>query len=170
MTAYPPKSSFAPGSDSQAYRKALGRFTTGIAVVTAAGSDGPIGITVNSFASLSLDPALIMWAPDKNSFRHDPFIGAENFAVHVLSSEQRSVCDHFVKNMQSFDGIDAQSNEQSVPIIQDCLAVFECTKAAMHEAGDHTIIIGEVKRVHERDGDALIFQNGVIGVSANIAG
>ncbi len=165
MSVSPNASSFTPVMDHKAYRKALGRFATGIAVVTAVGSEGPIGITVNSFTSLSLDPALIMWAPAKDSGRHDYFVEAKHFAVHVLSSDQRIVCDTFVKHMSNFKGVAALGNEFSVPIIQGCLAVFECERTALHDAGDHTIIVGKVERVQERDGDALIFQNGVIGVS-----
>lgn len=154
---------FDPTTDPKAYRKALGRFTTGIAVVTAIDSAGaPIGITVNSFASLSLAPALIMWAPAKNSNRHDPFVAAPNFAVHVLSADQKAVCDQFVKNMYGFDGIAYEQNAEGVPVIEGSLAAFECATTALHDAGDHTMIVGEVTRVRERGGEALIFHNGLI--------
>ena len=83
--------SFRPSDNLKDYRHALGRFATGITVVTATGPDGPVAITVNSFASVSLDPALILWSADKKSRRHDMFAGAEHFVVHVLAASQRHI-------------------------------------------------------------------------------
>lgn len=149
-----------PSDDSRAYRTALGRFATGIALVTALTDEGLMGITVNSFASVSLDPALVLWSPDKNSSRHDRFVGAAKFAVHVLASEQKWICDRFVRSKSDFSQIEYAENEHGVPLIKSSLAVFECERVATHDAGDHTIILGQVYRAFERPGDALVFANG----------
>ena len=158
---------FQPMSDARAFRTALGRFTTGITVVTSMSQDQPIGITVNSFSSLSLKPALVMWSADKNSSRHDAFVQADSFAVHVLSSSQQDVCNAFVRSANGFDGLNLRFNKNNVPIIGGCLAVFECTRVALHDAGDHTIIVGEVTLAQERPGEPLIFVNGSIGAPGN---
>ncbi len=153
--------SFKPSDNLKNYRNALGRFATGIAVVTAIGpEDGPTAITINSFASVSLNPALILWSPDKNSRRHDTFVNAEHFVVHVLAAEQRYICDGFVKSAYAFDDVPHLYNEYGVPVIEDCLAVFQCRQYATHDAGDHTIVLGEVHRASHRPGEALVFANG----------
>lgn len=151
---------FAPQENIKNYRSALSRFTTGIAVVTAPGKNGPAAITINSFASVSLDPALILWSPDKNSARHDHFVSAEHFVVHVLAAHQRTICDAFVKSAFAFDQVETHTNEYGVPVIEDCLAVFECRKFEAIDAGDHTILLGEVLKASHRSGEALVFANG----------
>lgn len=160
MSRLPSPSTFVPDTDTKAFRTALGRFTTGVTIVTARTADGPIGITANSFTSLSLDPALIMWSLCKHSQRHGPFVSASAFAVHVLSSDQREICEAFARSGSAFSNIATTANNEGVPIIPDCLAVFECTRSATHDAGDHTIIIGEVYKAHERPGSGLVFANG----------
>lgn len=151
---------FAPHENLKNYRSALSRFATGVAVVTASGPNGPVAITINSFASVSLDPALILWSPDKNSNRHDVFVSADHFVVHILAAHQREICDLFVKTATAFDQIETEANEHGVPIIQDCLAVFECRKFESVDAGDHTILLGEVLKASHRSGEALVFANG----------
>ena len=152
---------FKPSEDAKGYRNALGRFATGITVITASASDGPIAITANSFSSVSLEPALVLWSPDKSSSRHKYFVEAKFFAIHVLASDQQSLCDAFVKSARDFGGVDYELNAQNVPIIEGCLATFECQKYAAHDGGDHTILIGEVLRASHRSGEALVFANGV---------
>lgn len=150
----------SPRNNPHAYRKALGRFATGITVITTMTPDGPVGITINSFSSVSLDPALILWSLGKTSNRHDTFQSAKHFAVHVLDADQRDVCDAFVQSTNGFDGVEISINPQGVPLITGCLAVFECEQYSCHNAGDHTIILGEVHRAQERGGTALVFANG----------
>ena len=151
---------FKPNENVKDYRSALGRFATGITVVTALSPNGPVAITVNSFASVSLNPALILWSPDKSSKRHDTFVRAEHFVVHVLAAEQRQVCEAFVRSAFAFDAIDTCLNEHGIPIIEGCLAVFECRKFTDIDAGDHTILLGQVENAGHRPGEALVFANG----------
>jgi len=84
--------------DERAFRYALGRFATGVTIVTCNGPDGPMGITANSFASLSLDPPLVLWSPAKSSRRYDAFVNAPEFAIHVASYDQLDLCRDFAKS------------------------------------------------------------------------
>ncbi|WP_114285390.1 flavin reductase family protein [Candidatus Halocynthiibacter alkanivorans] len=158
---------FAPEpSNTRQLRDAFGRFATGVTVVTAASADGPVGIAANSFSSISLDPALVLWAPAKTSRRFPYFEAAEHYAIHVLSAEQAELCQGFAQNAHAFDSIPHTVNEHGVPLIDDCLARFECTKTASYDGGDHLIVVGEVDRAEMRDGDALTFYSGKYGLAA----
>ena len=151
---------FDPVDDSRAFRNALGAFATGVTIVTVPSDDGPVGIVANSFASVSLDPALVLWAPAKSSKRFNSFSGAPYFAIHVLDAHQQQLCNGFVKDKSAFDGLDWVTGDHDVPHIRDCLARFECSLEAEHDAGDHTIIVGRVTGAAVRDGMPLMFQGG----------
>jgi flavin reductase (DIM6/NTAB) family NADH-FMN oxidoreductase RutF len=155
--------SFKPDTDSKAFRNALGRFATGVTVITANGPDGPIGITANSFSSLSLDPALVLWSPAKQSSRYDAFVNAKHFAIHVLASQQQDICNAFARSKSAFDEFEHTFNTHRVPVLSNCLATFECQQAAVHDAGDHSIIVGQVELIHQRDGNGLVFSQGKFG-------
>lgn len=152
--------SFDPTDDSRGFRDALGTYATGVTVITTASTDGPIGITANSFASVSLDPPLVLWMPAKSSKRFDYFETAEHFAIHVLREEQSGICLGFTKEKSAFDGFDWHEDDHGVPIIDDCLARFDCCLEASHDAGDHVILIGRVKQVAFQSGPPLMFQCG----------
>jgi len=139
---------FIPGPDTgRALRSAFGRFATGVTVVTAMGARGPIGITANSFASVSLDPPLLLWCPAKISRRHDAFASAERFALHVMGVGQDSVTWGFANTAEAFEHCTWESSEHGVPLIAGCPARFECTARDRLDAGDHTVLIGHVDRV-----------------------
>ena len=155
---------FLPEAENhRAYRNALGSFTTGVTVVTAMSADGPIGMTVNSFASVSLDPPLVLWSPAKSSARHDLFAGAGHYAIHVLSADQHDLLARFTRGGAGFDGLDYHLNEEGVPVLSDTLARFECARANVHDAGDHTIVVGRVLRAAHGEGEPLIFSRGAFG-------
>jgi flavin reductase (DIM6/NTAB) family NADH-FMN oxidoreductase RutF len=155
---------FVPGADNhRAFRNALGSFTTGVTVVTAMTSDGPIGMTVNSFASVSLDPPLVLWSPAKSSSRYGAFTGARHFAIHVLGADQDHLSAAFTRGGNGFDGIEVRFNDEGVPVLPGTLARFECAEQAQHDAGDHTIIIGKVLKVAHRQGEPLCFSGGRFG-------
>lgn len=151
---------FDPIDDSRAYRDALGSFATGVTVITTGSDDGPVGITANSFASVSLDPPLVLWMPAKSSKRFKYFEGAEHFAIHVLDATQRDICMGFTHDKGAFGDLDWAADENGVPNIRGCLARFECNLFASHDAGDHAILIGHVNRAAFRDGTPLLFQGG----------
>lgn len=153
--------SFTPGPDTERQlRSAFGQFATGVTVVTARTSTGPIGMTANSFSSVSLDPALVLWCPAKSSSRYAHFIDAAHFAIHVMGVEHEHIAMGFAKSGQAFDGLDVTTNANGVPLLGDCLARFECTAHQIHDAGDHSIVVGRVGSAAFREGDALIFCQG----------
>lgn len=155
---------FEPGPDNaRAFRDALGRFATGVTIVTTQTEDGPIAITANSFASLSLDPPLVLWSPAKASSRFKPFAEAEHFAIHVLAADQAALCTEVAKDARRFRPGDLTENENGVPLIETALAHFECRRDAVHDGGDHVIVVGRVERVRMREGDPLLFLNGQYG-------
>jgi flavin reductase (DIM6/NTAB) family NADH-FMN oxidoreductase RutF len=155
---------FAPEGDARAFRTALGNFATGVTVVTARNNLGePVGITANSFASVSLDPALVLWSPARASRRFPTFIEASRFAVHVLAREQQAVCDNFVMAADGFRDIAWIEGPEALPLIEGCLARFLCRREAVLEGGDHAIILGRVWAADYREGAPLVFQNGRYG-------
>lgn len=150
-------------SNQRAYRHALGGFATGVTVVTAMAGDVPIGMTVNSFASISLDPPLVMWSPAKSASKHPLFLQADYFAVHVLAAEQVHLCSAFTRGGSGFHALPWSRSKNGVPILPQVLVRLDCRRTAAHDAGDHTIIIGEVLQVTEREGDPLCFSRGMFG-------
>ena len=152
--------------DARAFRRALGQFATGVTVITTreADSPAPVGITVNSFASVSLDPPLILWSAARSSIRHAHFSAAQAFAVHVLASDQSALAERFSRSGGNFDGLAHGLNAEGVPVLPDTLARFECRTEATHEGGDHTIIIGRVLRFATAEGATpLVFSQGAFG-------
>lgn len=157
-----PLQGFEPTADNQRLlRNGLGRFASGVTVVTAATLQGGlIGMTANSFSSVSMDPPLVLWCPAKTSSRYQFFAKAPHFAIHVLSADQQAIALGFAKSGTAFDGLDVQINEQGVPVLNDCLARFECETQALHDAGDHAIMVGRVRSAAFREGEPLIFSQG----------
>ncbi len=155
---------FIPGPDTtHDFRGALGRFATGVTVVTCQSERGPLGMTANSFASVSLDPPLVLWSPAKSSSRHLSFINAGHFCIHVLGQEQRDLCMRFVKDGLDFKDLSTTETPNGAPLIKGCLAHFECSLSATHDAGDHTIIVGHVDAASARDGEPLVYSSGGFG-------
>lgn len=150
-------------ANTRSYRNALGSFTTGVTVVTAMGPNGPIGMTVNSFASVSLDPPLVLWSPAKSSARHGLFTDAEHYAIHVLGADQDDLSGRFTRDGAGFAGLHWRYNDEGAPVIPGTLARFECVLSTLHDAGDHTLVIGRVLRATHREGDPLCFSRGSFG-------
>lgn len=139
-----PKAAF----DARDFRNALGQFVTGVTVVTTrADDDAPVGITINSFNSVSLDPPMVLFCLDAKSRYLTVFQDAGCFAVHVLGADQRDWSVRFAGNGDRWDGVGSTDWETGAPIIEGCLAVFECTLQAVHEGGDHKILVGQVVRL-----------------------
>ncbi|KFI31655.1 flavin reductase [Haematobacter massiliensis] len=155
---------FTPDRDHERdFRDALGRFATGVTVVTTQTAAGPIAITANSFAAVSLNPPLVLWSPARMSSRFDAFVAAERFAIHVLAAGQNDVARHFTKQGTDFTGVPLTESDTGIPLIEGCLARFECRQHAVHEGGDHVIIVGEVERAAYDDGKPLVFHAGHFG-------
>ena len=150
--------------DSRAFREALGNFPTGVAVVTAGQADqqAHIGITVNSFTSVSLDPPLVLWCMDRRSYRHDIFADAAGFTVSILGTGHQEVSSRLARpGEHALDGIALLATELGPPALADSLAVFECVTEQKLEGGDHTIFLGRVVRFSRpSDSAPLIFFRG----------
>ncbi len=149
---------FTPhAGNTRILRDAFSRFVSGVTVVTAASNEGPVGITANSFSSLSLDPPLVLWSPYTGSRRFPFFENAQYFAIHILSGDQEYLCHDFSESPFGFDNTEVSFNVEDVPLIENCLARFECKKRVIYPGGDHVIVVGEVENVQIRDGSALSF-------------
>jgi len=155
---------FIPDAEmTRSYRNALGSFPTGVTVVTAHTDAGPVGLTVNSFASVSLDPPLVLWSPAKSSSRHALLVPARHFAIHVLSDEQQELSNRFIRGGEGFAGLHWERNAEGVPVIPGTLARFECEQKLVHDVGDHSLVIGRVLRVGMTNGEPLCFSSGEFG-------
>nr|WP_103334304.1 flavin reductase family protein [Pseudotabrizicola formosa] len=159
---------FGPADNPRAFRDALGRFATGVTVVTCAAATGPLGFTANSFAAVSLDPPLVLWSPAKSSSRFLPFAQAQHYAIHVLDLAHAEWLPRFSRDGAGFDGLGHDLNAQGVPLIHGALARFECAQHATHDGGDHLIVVGRVLRAAYREGMPLVFSQGVYGQFAGI--
>ncbi|MEO1640485.1 MAG: flavin reductase family protein [Pseudomonadota bacterium] len=158
-----PISTFDPSTDSDSFRGALGTFVTGVTVVTTDSPEGPVAIVANSFASVSLDPPLVLWSPAKSSRRFEHFAGSRRYAINVLSAEQQDICDAVAKSKTAINDVATHPSHSGMPLIDGALATFECTLEATHDAGDHVIIVGRVTKAHHRAGDPLVFHGGKYG-------
>lgn len=151
-----------PPFDAKALRSALGRFTTGVTIATCRDADGrAIGLTCNSFNSLSLDPPLVLWSLRAASPALAAFREASHFAINVLAEGQVDLSRRFASAVQDrfaegqwADGIGG------APVLSGCTAVFECASHSQQEAGDHVLFIGQVERMHEAALPPLLFQAG----------
>lgn len=156
--------SFAPDADNtRLLRDAFGKFATGVTIVTCQTATGPVCMTVNSFTSVSLDPALVLWALDRNSTRFDAFANATHYAIHVLDHRQKDIALDAARDGSALARHVTTLSEQNVPLLADCLARFECERVAMHGAGDHELIVGRVLNAELREGQALTFFSGGFG-------
>lgn len=159
-----PLPGFTPGPETvHHFRHALGRFATGVTVVTAMGSAGPVGITANSFASVSLDPPLVLWSPARASRRFGVFEQAAAYAIHILDVSQIDICTHFVRHGHAPDAMTWAEGDNGLPVLPDCLARFDCRAHAAHDGGDHCILVGRVTHAFVRDGTPLVFLGGAYG-------
>jgi flavin reductase (DIM6/NTAB) family NADH-FMN oxidoreductase RutF len=155
--------------DSSAFRAALGTFPTGVAVVTATVGAHPMGITVNSFTSVSLDPPLVLWCIDRDSDRFRTFTTAKGYTISVLGTGHESVSARLAKQGEHrLDGVALEPTELGPPALADALAVFECLHEAVYKGGDHAILVGRVVRFHRHDAGApLVFFKGKYGALAD---
>lgn len=151
------------GFASTALRQALGRYPTGVAVVTTRTADGrAVGLTINSFASLSLDPALVLWSLVSRSPSRAAFQQAPHFAISVLAWSQRALAQRFASHAvaDKFDGVALREAAEGVPTLAGAAATLVCATTQRHEAGDHELYIGRVLRLDRSDVPPLVFHAG----------
>jgi 3-hydroxy-9,10-secoandrosta-1,3,5(10)-triene-9,17-dione monooxygenase reductase component len=144
------------------FRNALGSFTTGVTVVTALGRDGQkIGMTANSFNSVSLDPALVLWSIARDANCFDDFIAAKSYAIHVLTADQQDISNRFAKSGEDkFAGIECSEGLSGVPILPHYSACFQCNLEHQYEGGDHIILVGKVLEFVDNGHKPLVFYRG----------
>ena len=145
------------------FRSTLGRFATGVTIVTALTPDGEAhGVTISSFNAVSLDPPLILWSLSTHSPKLEAFKRASYYAVNVLTAEQRSLSDRFASRAQDrFADLPVLAGLGGVPLIEDCCAWFECTNETQYPGGDHLIFVGHVERFTQGEAvSPLLFFDG----------
>jgi flavin reductase (DIM6/NTAB) family NADH-FMN oxidoreductase RutF len=159
--------------DTRAFRRALGCFPTGVAIITTCDVDGrPVGLTCNSFSSVSLDPPLVLWSLRLQSKLLPAFMSHPTFAVNLLTEDQSELSARFASAAieDKFDGVGYTIGDGGAPLITDCLARFHCRQFARHEAGDHVVFIGEVDHFdHGRPDGALVYYQGAYKMLAQPA-
>jgi len=143
--------------DAPRFREVMGRFATGISVVTAFEGDRPQGITVNAFSSVSLDPALVMVALDRSRFITPMVRTAGRYAVNVLGADQQALSDCFAHapvspGREAFCGASWSAGPTGLPLIDGAIATLECTIVETFSAGDHDLFIGRVDSLQEHGG------------------
>lgn len=149
-------------------RNLLGQFATGVTVITTRGKDGrKIGMTANSFSSLSLDPPLILWSLSKTAPSLSDFTSAEYFAIHMLAQEHHQLSGHFARaSDDKFAGISHQQCAAGTPLLDGALATLLCRNVNQYEGGDHLIFIGQIERYQQRSGEPLLFHAGKYRVAS----
>jgi flavin reductase (DIM6/NTAB) family NADH-FMN oxidoreductase RutF/DNA-binding MarR family transcriptional regulator len=158
----------AAGFDTREYRRALGQFATGVTIVTCRAEDGtPVGMTANSFSSVSLDPPLVLWSLDRRTRSFPHFAAAERFGFSVLSQEQVELSNRFAQHgADKFDGVDWTEGLGGVPLMPEPAATFECRRHAVFDGGDHLVIVGRVERFVRAERPGLVFHGGRYGAVA----
>lgn len=166
LTGGLPDDADVPAFDGAHFRQVLGHFPTGVTVITADGPEGPVGLAVGSFTSVSLDPPLVAFCPDKRSSSWPRIREAGVFCVNVLGEDQELVCRTFAsKGVDKFKGIGWEPTGTGSPRLGGVLAWIDCTVETVHDAGDHEICIGRVTEmgVGEGSGGPLVFYRGGYG-------
>ncbi|MFQ6004495.1 MAG: flavin reductase family protein [Woeseia sp.] len=148
--------------DARQFRSALGGYTTGVTIITALDDTGqPIGLTANSFASVSLNPPLVLWSIDKDSPLFDKFMQAGHYAVHVLRHDQQYLSHNFSDDdIDKFAGVTYERGITGLPLLTDYSTLFQCKVQSRHEEGDHVILVGRVISIDDRSEKPLVFHKG----------
>ena len=146
------------------FKKTLSMFSTGITIVTSVDNlSNPIGMTVNSFSSVSLDPPLVLWSIDKKQASYNSFKNSDGYVVNILSKNQLNLCNIFSTQSKSkFKNINWQRSKNGFPLIDNCLAWFDCVKWNDYPGGDHQILVGKVTAFNFSNLEPLTYWNGKI--------
>jgi flavin reductase (DIM6/NTAB) family NADH-FMN oxidoreductase RutF len=162
-TVTPPRKAQPPSFSSQEFRAALGMFATGVTIVTARTGDGQvIGLTANSFNSVSLDPPLVLWSLARAAASLPSFSAGSHYAINVLAADQKSLAERFaLKGADRWSGVNFTEGIAGSPLLTGAAATFECFNRSRYEEGDHVIFVGEVERCSWRAGASpLLFHGG----------
>lgn len=154
--------------DSREFRSALGTFTTGVTIVTARDPDGrAVGVTANSFNSVSLNPPMILWSLAKSARSLATFEAARYWAVHILAANQDDLSTRFARSGDDkFAGLQSEAGLGDTPLLMNCTSRLQCKTAFRYEGGDHVIFVGEVIAFDRNDLPPLVFHGGQYAVAA----
>jgi flavin reductase (DIM6/NTAB) family NADH-FMN oxidoreductase RutF len=153
----------APTFSPREFRAALGMFATGVTIVTMRAADGtPLGLTANSFNSVSLEPPLVLWSLSQRAASLPAFLTATHYAIHVLAADQRALAERFAtRDIDRWQGMDCAPGAGGAPLIAGAAATFECFNRSRYDEGDHVIFVGEVERCQWRaEASPLLFHGG----------
>ena len=159
----PSRRAVAPSFSTADFRAALGMFATGVTIVTARDADGaPVGLTANSFNSVSLTPPLVLWSLARSAGSMPAFERGSHYTINILAADQHALAERFAsKALDRFQGLAFREGAGGAPILEGAAAVFECFNRSRYEEGDHVIFVGEVERCEQRAGaQPLIFHGG----------
>lgn len=159
----PSRQAQPPAFSPREFRSALGMFATGVTIVTAMTPEGrPIGLTANSFNSVSLDPPLVLWSLSRAAASLPAFSTGSHYAINILAADQKLLAERFAaKGGERWLGVEYTRGSGDAPLIAGALATFECYNRSRYEEGDHVIFVGEVERCASRPGAApLLFHGG----------
>lgn len=160
----PPRAKAQPPCFSrQEFRSALGMFATGVTIVTATTAEGrAIGLTANSFNSVSLDPPLVLWSLSRAAASLPAFSTGSHYAINILAADQKLLAERFaLKGADRWGGVEYKLGSGGAPLLPGAAATFECFNRSRYEEGDHVIFVGEVERCTVRDGAMpLLFHGG----------
>jgi 3-hydroxy-9,10-secoandrosta-1,3,5(10)-triene-9,17-dione monooxygenase reductase component len=161
-----PASAAATTFDKRTLRDAFGSFATGVTIVTTAGPNGvDIGLTANSFSSVSLEPPMVLWSLARTSANLDAFRNSGHFAVHILSADQEALSARFASKVADrFEGLALERGPDGIPLLPDCMARFACKLAYQYEGGDHVIFVGEIVDFGHSARKPLVFHGGRYGM------
>lgn len=149
--------------DPRAFRDAMGCFASAVTVISTTTAQGQaVGVTVNSFNSVSLDPPLVLFCLGRDASNFDHFLASGRFSVNILRHGQDSISNGFAADGANFfQTLESDLSTLGNPLIPDALAMFDCQTEAVHDGGDHVILIGRVNELrHDPDGDPLLYYRG----------
>ena len=159
----PPRAAQPPSFSPQEFRTALGMFATGVTIVTARAQEGSvIGITANSFNSVSLDPPLVLWSLARAAASLAAFSKGSHYAINVLAADQKALAERFaLRGVDRWKDVGFSDGSGGAPLLHGAAATFECFNRSRYEEGDHVIFVGEVERCAHRPGASpLLFHGG----------
>jgi len=163
----------SPDFDQSYFRSALGRFATGVTIITTETAEGePWGLTISSFNAVSLEPPMVLWSLSQSASALPHFLRAERYVIHVLSASQLPLARRFSRGRQEerFQGVALERSPHGVPMLADTdtTAWFECHNSAHHPAGDHIIFVGQVERCNRRYSQPLVYHAGDFDLTPSI--
>lgn len=159
---YPSNAAYASSFTKDEFRQALGMFATGVTIVTAKSPEGKlVGLTANSFNSVSLDPPLVLWSLSSNSASLEAFSSGSHYAIHILAADQKDMALQFASKIPDrFSGMPYTLGTSGAPLLQGAAATFECFNRSRYIEGDHVIFVGEVEKCNHRAGASPLLYHG----------